>query len=190
MRRSGFKGLVAAGLVATSIASSTSVVSASDMFLKIGDIKGESQDLKHKDSIDVLSWSWGTSTGTGRVKRGTIAPQCIQDLQLTKFVDKSTPQLIMAGVLGQVAKEATLTVRKSGGDQQDYLIIKMSDVLVTSYQTGGSAGSDSAQLVDHVVLNFSSIRGEYRPQSPDGKLGDAVVFDISGSCPSDPSIRQ
>ena len=35
MKRSGFKGLVAAGLVATSIASSTSVVSASDMFLKL-----------------------------------------------------------------------------------------------------------------------------------------------------------
>ena len=67
MKRSGFKGLVAAGLVATSIASSTSVVSASDMFLKITGVKGESQDSKHKDAIDVLSWSWGTSTGTGRV---------------------------------------------------------------------------------------------------------------------------
>ena len=66
--------------MAASVASSTSVVSASDMFLKISGIKGESTDSKHKDEIDVLSWSWGTSTGTGKVKRGTIAPQCIQDL--------------------------------------------------------------------------------------------------------------
>ena len=81
MKRSGFKGLVYAGLVAASVASTTSVVSASDIFAKIGDIKGESLDSKHKDEIEVLSWSWGTSTGTGKVKRGTIAPQCIQDLR-------------------------------------------------------------------------------------------------------------
>ena len=34
---------------------------AVDMFIKIGDIKGESRDAKHKDEIDVLSWSWGMS---------------------------------------------------------------------------------------------------------------------------------
>ena len=183
MRRSGFKGLVAAGLVATSIASTTSVVSASsDMFLKMTGIKGESQDSKHKDAMEILSWSWGMSTGTGRVKHGTIAPQCIQDLHLTKFVDSATPQLIMNGVLGQVAKEATLTVRKSGGSQQEYLIIKMSDVLVTSYQTGGSSASES-QLVDQVVLNFSSIQGEYKQQKEDGSLGNSVFFDINSTCP-------
>ena len=182
MKRSGFKGLVAAGLVATSLASSTSVVSASDMFLKISGIKGESTDSKHKDSIEVLSWSWGTSTGTGRVKKGTVPPQCVQDLALTKFVDASTPQLLMNAVMGQAAKEATLTVRKSGGDQQDYLIIKMTDVLVSSYQTGGSAGSN-LPIMDSLVLSFSSIEGEYRRQEKDGSLGSPVEFFIQGSCP-------
>src|SRR5215208_3992575 len=114
MKRSGFKGLVAAGLVAASVASTTSVVSASDMFLKLTGVKGESTDSKHKDEIEVLSWSWGMSTGTARVKKGTIAPKCIQDLQLTKLSDSATPQLIMNGVLGQPAKEGTLTMRKAG----------------------------------------------------------------------------
>ena len=186
MKRSGFKGLVAAGLVAASMASSTSVVSASDMFLKISGIKGESTDDKHRDSIDVLSWSWGMSTGTGRVKKGTIAPKCIQDLQLTKFVDSSTPALIMNGVLGETAKEATLTVRKPGSSskdqQQEYLVIKMENVMVTSYQTGGSSG-DNQPLVDTVVLSFSSIQGEYRPQKPDGTVGTPVVFTIDTTCP-------
>jgi type VI secretion system secreted protein Hcp len=182
MKRSGFKGLVAAGLVATSIASTTSVVSASDMFLKISGIKGESTDKAHKDSIEVLSWSWGMSTGTGKVKRGTIAPQCIQDLKLTKLVDSSTPQLITSGVLGEVANEATLSVRKSGEQQQDYLVITMKDVLVSSYQTGSVDGSNS-QLVDEIVLHFSSIQGEYRPQDAKGGLGPAVTFDISSTCP-------
>lgn len=182
MKRSGFKGLVAAGLVAASVASSTSVVSASDMFLKLSGIKGESQDEKHKDEIDVLSWSWGMSTGTGKVKKGTIAPQCIQDLQLTKFTDSASPQLIMAGVLGQTAKEGTLTMRKAGKEQQEFLVIKMTDVLVTSYQTGGSSGNES-NLVDNVTLHFSSIEGEYRKQQPDGSLGSPVTFQIDSTCP-------
>ena len=182
MKRSGFKGLVAAGLVATSIAASTSVVSASDMFLKLTNIKGESQDSKHKDEIDVLSWSWGTSTGTGKVKKGAIPQQCIQDLTLAKYVDSSSPQLIMMGVLGEIAKEGILTVRKSGDKQQEYLTLKMTDVMVTSYQTGGSAGSD-AMLTDEVVLHFSSIEGEYRPQKPDGTMGTPVPFSITSDCP-------
>ena len=182
MKRSGFKGLVAAGLMAASVASSTSVVSASDMFLKLTGVKGESVDDKHKGEIDVLSWSWGLSTGTARVKKGTIAPKCIQDLALTKFVDSSTPQLIMNGVLGQTAKEGILTVRKSGvKDSQEYLVLKMTDVMVTSYQTGGSGGD--GQLVDSVVLSFSSIQGEYRPQRADGTVGTPVVFDITSTCP-------
>jgi type VI secretion system secreted protein Hcp len=181
MKRSGFKGLVAAGIVATAMASSTSVVSASDIFLKIGDIKGESLDSKHKDEIDVLSWSWGTSTGTGKVKRGTIAPQCIQDLELTKRLDSSTPSLIMMGLVGQSAKEATLTMRKSGKGQQEFLILKMTDVLVTSYHTDSNAG-DEALLTDQVVLSFSSIDVEYRPQNADGSLGQAVAFPIASAC--------
>jgi type VI secretion system secreted protein Hcp len=181
MKRSGFKGLVAAGLVAASVASSTSVAQANDMFLKLTGIKGESVDDKHKGEIDVLSWSWGMSTGTARVKKGTIAPKCIQDLQLTKLVDTSTPQLIMSGVMGETIKEGTLTMRKAGKDQQEYLIIKMTDILVSSYQTGGSEGD--APLVDSVVLSFSTIEGEYRPQKADGSLGSPVVFQINSTCP-------
>lgn len=88
----------------------------------------------------------------------------------------------MNGVTGQSAKTATLTVRKAGGTQQEYLILKMEDVLVSSYQTGGHASDSQAQLVDAVTLNFSSISGEYRPQSPDGKLGEVVKFDITTDC--------
>jgi type VI secretion system secreted protein Hcp len=183
MRRTGFKGLVAAGLVAASVASTTSVVQASDMFLKLSGIKGESVDDKHRGEIDVLSWSWGMSTGTARVKKGTIAPKCIQDLHLTKLTDTSTPQLIMSGVMGQPIKEGTLTMRKAGKEQQEFLVIKMTDILVSSYQTGGSAGDNSDMLVDALVLSFSSIEGEYRSQRPDGSLSSPVVFQINSTCP-------
>ena len=34
-------------------------MAAVDYFLKFDGIKGESADVKHKDEIDVESWSWG-----------------------------------------------------------------------------------------------------------------------------------
>lgn len=182
MKRSGFKGLIYAGLVAASVASSTSVVSASDIFLKLTGIKGESVDAKHEGEIDVLSWSWGTSTGTGKVKRGTIAPQCIQDIELTKRLDSATPSLIMMGLLGETAKEATLTMRKAGKGQQEFLVLKMTDVLVTSYHTDSHLNGEEL-LTDTVVLSFSSIDVVYKPQREDGTLGPEVPFQIAGPCP-------
>ena len=38
---------------------------ASDIFLKVDGIKGESTDVNHKDEIEVLSWSWGVTQTPG-----------------------------------------------------------------------------------------------------------------------------
>ena len=182
MRRSGFKGLVAAGVVAAGLVSSTSIVSASDMFLKLTNVKGESVDDKHKGEIDVLSWSWGESTGTAKTRRGKVPAACIQDLTLTKFVDSASPAFIMMGVTGEIANEAVLTVRRSGGDRQgEYFVLRMTNVIVAAYQTGG-AGGDQNNLTESVVLSFDSLKGEYKPQKPDGTLGSPIFFDVSGAC--------
>ena len=53
---------------------------AVDMFLKLGDIKGESLAVGHTEEIEVLSWSWGcsqmgtTHTGTPRSSARTVVP--------------------------------------------------------------------------------------------------------------------
>jgi len=182
MRKSGFKGLVAAGVVATGIAASTTAVFASDMFLKVAGITGESTDAKHKGEMDVLSWSWGTSDGTAQTKRGKAPSACIQDLALVKPVDSASPSLIMMSVTGDVVSDATLTVRRSNTDSpSNVLVLKLTNVSVPSYQTGGSDGSNS--LTESVMLHFESLQGEYRPVGPDGKPGNAVTFNVSGSCP-------
>jgi type VI secretion system secreted protein Hcp len=181
MKRTGFKGLVAAGLVATGIAASTSAVAASDMFLKLGNVKGESTDQKHKGEIDVLAWSWGQSTGDAQTKKGRVPAACIQDLALTKFVDSASPALIMMGVTGQVVPEAVLTVRKTGqdGQGQDYFTLRLTNVTVPAYQTGGSTG-DNNNLSESVVLRFDSLQGEYRAQDAKGTLLPPVFFNVTG----------
>jgi type VI secretion system secreted protein Hcp len=147
---------------------------AVDYFLKIDGVPGESQDHKHKDEIDVISWSWGeTNTGDAALRGGMGAGKvAMQDFHFTMQMNKATPKLFLACARGDHIKEATLTCRKAGKEQQEYLKIKFTDFLVSSYQTGGSTGSEIP--VDQISLNFSKVEFEYKEQKPDGTLGGAV----------------
>lgn len=148
---------------------------ASDYLLKIDGIKGESTDAKHPDEIEVESFSWGAtqpgtfSTGGG----GGAGKVSFQDLHFTSRVSVASPNLMIACASGQHIKVATLTVRKAGKEQQEYYIIKLSDNLVSSYQSGGSEGAN-ALPVDQFSLNFAKIEFEYKSQKPDGTLGAPV----------------
>ena len=129
---------------------------AVDMFIKLDDVKGESQDKTHPDEIDVLAWSWGMSqSGTMHTGGGGGGGKVsVQDLSFTKWIDKSSSVLMDYCSGGKQFKEALLTVRKAGGAEPlEYLKITMGDVIVTSVSTGGSGGED--RLTENVTLNFS-----------------------------------
>ena len=148
---------------------------ATDIFAKIGDIKGESLDDKHKGEVEVLSWSWGVAqTGSmGHGSGGGTGKANFSDLHITHFIDKASPVLMKACATGEHIKEATITARKAGKGQQEYLIIKMSDVIITSVApsvSGGEAG------VESVTLQPSKIDVEYKPQKPDGSLDAGLHF--------------
>ena len=147
---------------------------AVDMFLKIDDVKGESVDSKHKGTIDVLAWSWGMSqSGTTHVGGGGGAGKvAVQDISLTKYVDKSSPVLMLSCCNGKHFKEAVLTVRKAGEKPLEYIKITMKEVIVANISTGGSGGED--RLTENVTLNFAEFKIEYVPQKPDGS-GVAAV---------------
>ena len=149
-------------------------MAAVDYFLKVDGIDGESTDDKHKNEIDLESWSWGeTNSGTSRAGGGGGAGKVVmQDFHFVMKVNKATPKLMLACATGQHIKEAKLVCRKAGGDQQEYMSIKFSDLLVSSYQTGGSQGE--VIPVDQIGFNFSKIEFEYKPQKADGSL-DAPI---------------
>lgn len=150
-------------------------MAAVDYFLKIDGVEGESQDSKHKNEIEVESWSWGeTQTGTHAGGGGGGAGKVsMQDFHFVMRVNKATPKLMLSCASGQHIKTAVLTCRKAGGEQQEYLAIKMSDLLVSSYQTGGSRHADVVPN-DQISMNFSKIEFEYKEQKPDGTLGSPV----------------
>ena len=147
---------------------------AVDMFLKIDGIKGESQDKKHKDEIDLMSWSWGASNAGSHSAGGGggAGKVSMQDFHFTMQLNKATPELMLACATGKHIPSAVLICRKAGGEQQEYLEAKFSDLLVSSYQTGNGGGGDIP--IESVSLNFSKIEYAYKPQDDKGKLGAAV----------------
>lgn len=147
---------------------------AVDMFLKLGDLKGESVDGSHKDEMDILAWSWGMSqSGTTHMGGGGGSGKvAVQDLSVTKYVDKCSPALMLACCDGTHYPDAVLTVRKAGKTALEYIKLTMKELIISSVSTGGSGGED--RLTENVVLNFAEFKVEYTPQKPDGS-GDAVV---------------
>ncbi len=149
---------------------------AVDMFIKIGDIEGESTDDKHGKEIDVLAWSWGMSqSGTthmgGGGGSGTVS---VQDLSFTKYVDAATHALMKACCDGTHYTEAKLVVRKAGKEALEYIKATFKEVIVTSVSTGGSGGED--RLTENVTLNFAEFKLEYTPQKDDGSGDSAKEF--------------
>jgi type VI secretion system secreted protein Hcp len=159
-------------------------MAAVDYFIKFDGIKGESTDAKHKDEIDIESWSWGeTQSGASHAGGGAGAGKVsIQDFRFVMKLNKASPTLMRACATGQHIKMATLSGRKAGKGQQDYLTFKFHDVLVSSYQTGGSESS-SVVPTDQVSLNFAKIEVEYKQQKPDGSLvpGDQFRYDLKAN---------
>jgi type VI secretion system secreted protein Hcp len=152
-------------------------MAAVDYFIKFDGIKGESTDAKHKDEIDIESWSWGaTREGTPRSRGGAGAGKVsMQDFHFVMNLNKASPALMKACATGQHIKMATLTARKAGKGQQDYLTFKFHDVLVSSYQTGGSEQGDVVPI-DQVSFNFAKIEVSYKQQKADGTLGPGAEF--------------
>jgi type VI secretion system secreted protein Hcp len=148
---------------------------ASDIFAKLGDIKGESFDDKHKDEIEIMSWSWGVSnTGLRPAGGGGGAGKAtFHDLSFTHKIDKASPVLMQACATGVHLKDATITHRKAGKGQHEFLVIKMNDVIITSVNDSDS--NDSGTL-ENVTLNFAKIDVEYKPQKADGSLDAGVHF--------------
>ncbi len=147
---------------------------ATDYFLKLDGIEGESSQKDHENQIDLLSWSWGESnsgsssdgggSGSGKVN--------MQDFSFAMKINKASPALFKACANGSHIKEGTLTCRRAGKEPRPYLTIKFTDLLVSSFQTGGSQGDEVP--TDSIALNFSKIEYSYSPQKADGTLGTAI----------------
>jgi len=146
---------------------------AVEYFLKINGAPGESAKKGHANEIELQSWSWGeTNSGTHAGGGGGGAGQvAMQDFSFRMVVNKASPELFLKCATGKHIDEALLTCREAGGQQQEYLKIKFTDFLVSSYQIGPGSGDKPEE---QITFNFAKIELNYAPQKKDGSL-DAYV---------------
>ena len=151
------------------------VAMAADIFAKIGDIKGESLDDKHKDEVEVLSLLPGHhqhrahSFRRWRGCRQGHIPGSFHRSQNRQGISEAAG----ACATGQHLKEATITFRKAGKGRQEFLIVKMNDVIITGVvqsAPGSEAGSET------VNLEFAKVDWEFKPQKADGSLDAGIHF--------------
>lgn len=183
MSRHSLKILSICSTVAIILAFPSPGLAAADMYLKIEGINGESQDRDHKGEIEVLSWSWGMSqnqpaTGASRRAAGAV---CIEDMNLTKYHDASSADLYNALANGKHYPSATLTMRKAGQGQQNYVVIEMKNVNVRSVSTGSSGSED--RMTENLLLSFQQVAGSYAPQAASGTAGQTKSWSVQdGHC--------
>jgi len=143
---------------------------ALDMYMNIPEAPGESVDRGFTGQMDVLAWSWGSSSNAQK----TVSRCNLQDLSFTKWVDTASPVLLAGQLMGTIYPQATLTVRTAGETPTNYIVIRLFNVRVSSLSTGGSGGED--RLTENVSLYFQSGQFTYTPTSG----GTPVTASIGG----------
>jgi type VI secretion system secreted protein Hcp len=134
------------------LCSPLAAAAAIDVFLKLPGIEGESLVNAHANEIDVLSWNWGFSKTASNTVR-------MNDLWVTKYIDRATPSLMNKCSSGTTLSNAWLTCRRAGIVPLEFIKVELSNVSVTGVYEGGSGGED--RFLEFMSLGFRGIKFEY-----------------------------
>lgn len=163
----------AAALKAGLAAGSKEAYGVSDMFLKFDPpIASGAGQGNHKDWIEIMSFSWGEAVGGGgqagsELRAGGVAAS---DFTFsTKAVTKASPELFYKCATGAHFNGVQFERVRGGGLGSLETTIKLTDVLISSYQVGGTQGGDWGETF---TLNFSKM--SYKFQSFDARSGKAL----------------
>lgn len=152
---------------------------AFDAFMKIEGIPGESTDDKHKEWIEILSYSYGVTqpaSASASTAGGASAERCDhQDFSIVKALDKATPKLFEACCTGQHIKEIKLELCRAGGDKVKYMEYKLTNVIVSSVRPSGSAQGGESLPLEEVTLNYGKIELTYTQQKREDGSGGGNV---------------
>lgn len=146
------------------------------IFLKLDDIKGESQVDGFKDQIEIMSFSHNVSmqvnNDVSNTER-TSGRARVGEMSLTKFVDLSTPKLNEYCCSGKMIKEAVLTLcRNDDGKMLPFIVYTLTNVIISNLSVSGGSGG---KPVETMSLNFTKIKWEITAQ----KLGGQKEGNVS-----------
>lgn len=145
---------------------------ATNFFMKIKEIPGESADGAHKGEFEILSFSHGVSQPTSATRSTSGAAtveRCFhQDFSVTKYIDQGTPDLNLFCCQGKPIKEIIITCYRAdaAGDKPvEYMKYVLNDCIVSSISIGGGGGD---LPVESLTFNYAKIKWNYIPQGEAG----------------------
>jgi type VI secretion system secreted protein Hcp len=143
---------------------------ATDMFLELTDIPGESADVKHKDQIEILSWatSYEQPASQAKTATGPSVERCkAEPITISKIMDKATPLLLKRIWSGKLIPAGKITAYRADdeGNPVKYLEINMLHILVSTYSLSGAEG-DIPQ--EEVGLSVGEVEIKYDQQKKEG----------------------
>jgi type VI secretion system secreted protein Hcp len=148
---------------------------AIDVYLQIDGIKGESQDDKHKDWIEVTGVHWGVfqpRSATSSTAGGHTAERAeLDDISFTKIADLSSPILAQTCAMGKTIPKAKLEFFRADNDgmRVKYFDIELDNVLIGMVKP--HMGGDETYLSEIVNLTYSRIKWKYTQQKIGGGIG-------------------
>lgn len=152
---------------------------ASDAYLHIDGIKGESTDLKHQGWIEVTDVQFGVTqprSATASTGGGHTAERAeMSDIVFTKVSDISSPILFQTCAMGKTIPKAKIEFMRADGNGEaiKYFEIELENVLIG--QVRPDQGPDNL-LYETVSLKFSKIKVKYSQQ----KISGGVAGNTTG----------
>jgi type VI secretion system secreted protein Hcp len=144
------------------------------LFLKIPGCEGEATDDGHQKEIDVIDYRLAMKHPVNFRGTGMSGGEAtVDDVIVTKAVDKASPNLMKFCLTGKHLDEVVLTARKRGENPIDYIKITLKNCMISSVDHSHQ-GDDHREIV---TLAFESIKKEYTPQGSDGKPQGAVTVE-------------
>jgi type VI secretion system Hcp family effector len=110
-------------------------------------------------SFDIAGLNLLNNATSGTGGGGGASKVAAYDITITKPVDSASPKLSKACATGEHFKTVKIFMRKAG---KTYLTYTLNDVLISSYQTGGSGKAD--QPTESLSPNFGRIAFQHAQQ--------------------------
>jgi type VI secretion system secreted protein Hcp len=143
-----------------------------DCYIKIEGYPGESTDSKHKDWIEVLSYSHGVrQSGEATSREGGMSAgrANFHDFTFVKMMEKSSPALAKACAEGKHISKAEVQCCQAAGDKHCFMKIVFSDLLLSAVTPTGNTKAQESRPLEEVSFRYTKIEYEYTPIDQAGK---------------------
>jgi type VI secretion system secreted protein Hcp len=152
---------------------------ATDYYLQLDGIKGESADSHHAGWIECTSVHWSITqpkSATASTGGGHTAERAeLSEISISKLVDLASPMLAQLCACGRTIPKAKLEMQRADGNGEPikYFEVELENVLIAHI---GPSFNGADVATEHIGLKFSKVKWKYTQQ----KIGGGASGNTAG----------